>query len=107
VEALDREGAPLGIDLKHVLEIVETDLIGDRVVGAAEQVGREHLRRAEARRLFIGAGERRGTDEGNHGRERDRCNPTKPDFTLATQLAPLTKAVSLASKHSAEKDARN
>jgi hypothetical protein len=32
-----------------------------------------------------------GADEGNGGRERDRCNPTKPENTLATQNAlPLT-----------------
>jgi len=68
VEAFDRESTPSGVDVEHVLEIVETDLIGDRVIGTAEQIGREHLRRAKARRLFIGAGDCMRADERKGGR---------------------------------------
>ena len=45
IGATDGEGPALGVDPEHILEIVEADLIADGVIGAAQQVGRQHLAR--------------------------------------------------------------
>jgi hypothetical protein len=41
VGALDGEIAPSRVDLEHILEIVEADSVAHRVIGTAQEIGRE------------------------------------------------------------------